>query len=89
MVDNSGAGAPDVTHPDEEHIDGCLCGSGLGAADATPDDQLPAASGGVALPPPPPDSDNDHDHADGCDAVAGATDFTTDEALPPAAGGVF
>jgi hypothetical protein len=70
----------------EEHIDACPCGTGIDAAAATPDDQLPAASGGVAAAPLPAANEDDIDK---CDATTSITDFTTDDELPAAAGGVL
>jgi hypothetical protein len=87
MAANIGAVSADVPDPaDEEHIDGCPCGSDIDAADATPDDQLPAASGGVAGAPRPAVNEDD---IGGDHAVANAADSTADNELPAAAGGVF
>jgi hypothetical protein len=40
-------------HDEHEHVDGCLCGLDHSEHDATPDDDLPAAIGGVQGDPKP------------------------------------
>jgi hypothetical protein len=86
MAANPEAASPDVVDPAaDEQVDGCPAGSGIDAAEATPDDQLPAVSGGVAALPA---SAANEDHADACDPAAGAADSTADQELPAAAGGV-
>jgi hypothetical protein len=70
---------------DEEHIDGCSCCVELQESEATPDAELPAASGGVIAAAEEP---QDQDGIDGCDTVLSNTDGTTDEELPAATGGI-
>ena len=84
MAADPGAASPDIVAPADDELDGCLSGADIGAADATPDDQLPAAAGGVAALP---QRDADEDHADGCAPAANAASVTTDHELPAAAGG--
>jgi hypothetical protein len=85
MAAGLGAASPDVVAPaDDGEVDGCASGADIGAADITPDEQLPAASGGVAALPQP---DADEDHADGCAPAVDAAGVTTDHELPAAAGG--
>jgi hypothetical protein len=37
-------------HDEHEHADGCLCGLDHAEHEATPDDELPPATGGVEKP---------------------------------------
>ena len=64
---------------DEDQIDGCDVE--LQDAEITPDEELPAALGGVEI------SGEGHD-VDGCDVDFDDQDVTPDEELPAAAGGV-
>lgn len=64
---------------DDDAIDGCDVE--FDDAEATPDEELPAAEGGVMT------TDEDDD-MDGCDVEFGDEDATSDEELPTASGGV-
>ena len=70
---------------DEENVDACTCGIELQESEATPDTQLPAATGGVIIAP---GESRDEDDGDGCDVVLNGIEATTDEELPAATGGV-
>lgn len=52
--------------------------------DATPDSELPTATGGMAIGPPAALADLDRD---GCDVDFAAADLTADDELPVAIGG--
>ncbi len=84
MAENASTAAQDG---DEEHIDGCSCGTELQQGEMTADTELPVASGGV-IAAPQEQAPEDEDEIDGCDAVFGSTEVTADEELPPATGGV-
>ena len=64
---------------DEDDIDGCDVE--FHDSDATPDDELPTAIGGVAI-------SGEGDEIDGCDVDFDDLDATADEDLPAATGGV-
>jgi hypothetical protein len=85
MAANPGAASPAVDSAAGEQADGCPYGVGIDAADATPDEELPAASGGVAAPLA---LTANEDQADGGHPPAAAADSTTDQELRAAAGGV-
>ena len=73
----------DVTPPrpedDEDDIDGCDVE--IPDSDATPDEALPLAVGGVAIA-------GEGDEIDGCDVEIDDMDATPDEDLPAAEGGI-
>ena len=69
----------------EDNVDACTCGIELQESEATPDTQLPAATGGVVIAI---EESPDEDEIDGCDAVPNDTKATTDEELPAATGGI-
>jgi hypothetical protein len=79
-----GVGGPTVAGGDEDDVDGCDVEFHDG--DATPDTELPTASGGVAAVAP--EAPADEDGIDGCDVEFGDSDATRDEDLPVAVGGV-
>ena len=64
---------------DEDDID--CCDIEFHDSDATPDDDLPMAVGGVEIA-------GEGDDADGCDVDFDDMDATADEELPAATGGV-
>lgn len=64
---------------DEDDIDGC--GIEFHDSDATPDQELPMAVGGVQIV-------GEGDDVDGCDVDFDDMDATADEDLPAAEGGV-
>lgn len=68
-----------VAEDPDDHLDGCDVE--IAAADATPDDALPAAVGGVAIA-------GEGEEVDGCDVDIDDADATADEDLPAATGGV-
>ena len=70
---------------DEDDVDGCDVE--FQDSDATPDAELPPASGGVVAAAAP-EAPADEDGIDGCDVEFGDTDTTRDEDLPVAIGGV-
>ena len=64
----------------EDDIDGCDIN--FNEEDATADEDLPPAEGGVE------DGNENEDDIDGCDIDFSEEDATADEDLPPAEGGV-
>jgi len=68
----------------EENVDGCLCGIAIDQSDLTPDEILPMAIGGVAIPL---DRGDDAD-ADAAELEIDEIEATRDEELPPTIGGV-
>jgi len=76
MIEN--AAAPDIGG-DEDDIDGCDVE--FHDSDATPDEDLPVAIGGVKIA-------GEGDDIDGCDVHIDDLDATPDEKLPAAKGGV-
>ena len=74
--------APD-NNGNEDDVDGCdvECRD----SDATPDEELPAAAGGVVAAQ---EDHADEDEVDGCDLDFNDAEATKDEELPAAVGGV-
>jgi hypothetical protein len=68
-----------MTAENEKDIDGC--DAAIDNVDATADEALPAAEGGVAV-------EQNEDDIDGCDAQIHEWDATPDKELPAAEGGV-
>ncbi len=75
--------SPDTGERDE-HLDGCTCDSG-GDHDATADDLLPAAAGGIRMAA---HDRGDEEDVDGCDVDFDGPDTTADDELQAATGGV-
>ncbi len=69
-----------VSPDHEDHL--CGCDVPFTASEATADDDLPAAVGGIALA-------GTGDEIDGCDVDFDSADATPDEDLPAATGGVM
>ena len=68
----------------EDDVDSCLCDIELHDTEATPDVELPPATGGVEVAQ---QEHADEDHIDGCDLDFNNADATPDEELPAAVGG--
>jgi hypothetical protein len=68
----------------DDEVDQCVCGLDLHASEATPDADLPPASGGIEAGGAPP---HDESLVDGCDVDFKATEPTLDEELPFTVGG--
>ena len=68
-----------MTEENEDDVDGC--DAAIGDEDATADEALPVAEGGVAV-------EQNEDDIDGCNAQIHDRDATPDEELPAAEGGV-
>lgn len=75
-----------ATDQDDDDSDGCLCGMDHLDEEATSDEELPQASGGVQTDDQE-QPDEDEDDIDGCD-IDFTDDQTTDEELPVAIGGM-
>jgi hypothetical protein len=71
---------------DDDDADGCLCGMDHLDENATLDEELPDASGGVETDDEV-QPDEDEDDVDGCELDFTAEDQTSDEELPIAVGG--
>jgi hypothetical protein len=76
--------APPV--PDDEDADGCLCGMEHLEDEATSDEELPAASGGIEAAEE--EQLDGEDDLDGCGLDFTAAEQTDDEELPAAVGGM-
>jgi hypothetical protein len=72
--------------PDDEDTDSCLCGIEHREDEGTPDEELPAASGGVE--PAKQDQQDDENDIDGCGTGFKEAQPTADHDLPVAVGGV-
>jgi hypothetical protein len=72
---------------DDDDADDCLCGMDHLEEDATPDEELPNASGGVETDDEQ-QPDKGEDDVDGCELDFSVEDQTTDEELPVAVGGI-
>jgi len=70
--------------PDDD-ADDCICGLEHVEGEATSDEELPAASGGIETARAEPQ--DDHDDVDGCELDFTAAEQTDDEHLPPTVGG--
>ena len=75
-----------IADPDDDDTDGCLCGMDHLDEEATLDEELPVASGGVETDDEE-QTDEDEDDADGSERGLASEDETTDEELPIAIGG--
>jgi hypothetical protein len=73
-----------IADPDDDDADGCLCGMDHLDEDATLDEELPVASGGIEADDEKP---TDEDDADESERGSTPEDQTTDEELPIAVGG--
>lgn len=74
------------TPVDDADADDCLCGMEHVADEATSDEELPPASGGVELDAVEA-PDDDPDTSDGCELELSLDEATRDEELPAAIGG--
>ena len=72
--------------PDDEDTDSCLCGMSHNEQDATSDEDLPPASGGIARAANAPGTDETD--LDGCDVDFTQDQQTGDADLPAATGGM-
>ena len=82
MANREGAPAMDG---DEEEIDSCGCDVEFHDSEATPDEELPPATGGVEAGF---EEGADDEEVDGCDLDFAEVDLTPDEELPVAVGGM-
>lgn len=73
---------------DEEDADDCLCGLEHSDEEATLDQELPVANGGVENDDDTPAAAEDESEIDGCELDFNSADQTTDEELPVSIGGV-
>ena len=71
---------PSEIDDEEEHL--CGCDLEFNAKDATSDEDLPRAVGGIAI-------SGEGDEIDGCDLDFDSADATSDADLPAATGGVM
>lgn len=71
---------------DNEDADSCLCGLEHNEDDATSDEELPPASGGIASAAGAPEKDEPD--LDGCDMDFAQAQQTGDDQLPAATGGM-
>lgn len=69
-----------IFHDDEEHL--CGCDLDFNSKDSTADEDLPRATGGVAI-------SGEGDEVDGCDVDFDSVEATSDADLPAATGGVL
>jgi hypothetical protein len=72
--------------PDDEDADDCICGIEHLEDEATSDEELPPAWGGIEITREEPQ--DSEDHIDGCDVDFAAVAETGDEELPAAVGGM-
>jgi len=73
-----------VPRDDDDDADDCVCGMEHLEDEATSDEELPPASGGIATAVEEP-QDNEDD-VDGCELDFTAAEQTDDEELPASAG---
>jgi hypothetical protein len=69
----------------DEDADDCMCGMEHLEDEATPDEQLPPASGGIGIAEE--EEQDNEDDVDGCELDFNAAEQTDDEELPAAVGG--
>ena len=75
---------------DDADADDCLCGLEHGDDEATLDQELPVASGGVETDRNEPKAEDAEDESeiDGCELDFSTADQTSDEELPVSIGGM-
>ena len=71
--------------PHDDDLDFCTCDIEIEDSEATPDEELPAASGGLDSIP---ETAGDLEETDGCEVGFTESDAVADEDLPTSAGGV-
>ena len=69
----------------EDDVDSCGCDVEFHDSEATPDEELPPATGGVEAGS---EEGADDEEVDGCDLDFAEVDLTSDEELPVAVGGM-